>query len=312
MACPAETQTIAMLAHLVGSESSEVSAKQSALLHGQLPFILLANSVNSAILALTHWNQISHGILLSWFASIQVTALLRYILLLHGTQNPGAGNWDRRFFAGTLISGACWGAGGLLLFAAGSIPHQTFLTFVLGGMSAGAIATLSADFRLVLAYVIPAMLPLAIRFFIEPDQLHLAMGSMVVLFMILVLNISWRWYRTMLTSLTLEVTNGQLVAQLQSEIVERQQIEADLKTARNFLEERVRERTAELQFALDNVKVLRGLLPICSCCKKIRDDQGYWTQLETYIHRHSGADFTHGLCPDCGEKLFQEHVDQFG
>ena len=107
------------------------------------------------------------------------------------------------------------------------------------------------------------------------------------------------------------MTKGELVVQLRSEIAERQQIEEDLRKARDFLEERVRERTAELQHALDNVKVLRGMLPICSSCKKIRDDQGYWTQLETYIHLHSDADFTHGLCPGCAEKLFEGYIEQF-
>jgi len=131
------------------------------------------------------------------------------------------------------------------------------------------------------------------------------------LFLILMIDISWRWYRSALTLLTLEVHNGQLITKLKSEIDERQQIEEDLRKARNFLEERVSERTAELQQAIDRVKVLRGLLPICSSCKKIRDDQGYWTQLEIYIHQHSEADFTHGLCPDCAERLFQGYIEQF-
>ena len=56
---------------------------------------------------------------------------------------------------------------------------------------------------------------------------------------------------------------------------------------------------AALQEALANVRELSGLLPICAGCKKIRDDQGYWTQLERYIAQHSRASFTHGLCPDC-------------
>lgn len=56
---------------------------------------------------------------------------------------------------------------------------------------------------------------------------------------------------------------------------------------------------AELQTALANVKTLRGLIPICAGCKKIRDDRGYWNKLEDYIQRHSNADFTHGLCPEC-------------
>src|SRR5215472_7316079 len=55
----------------------------------------------------------------------------------------------------------------------------------------------------------------------------------------------------------------------------------------------------QLQEALTNIKTLQGLLPICAACKKIRDDQGYWHQVEEYISQHSGAEFTHGICPDC-------------
>ena len=55
----------------------------------------------------------------------------------------------------------------------------------------------------------------------------------------------------------------------------------------------------ELQDALANIKRLRGLLPICASCKKIRDDKGYWNELEAYILEHSEAEFTHGICPDC-------------
>lgn len=61
---------------------------------------------------------------------------------------------------------------------------------------------------------------------------------------------------------------------------------------------------AELRGALANVKTLSGLLPICASCKNIRDDQGYWNQIETYISDHSMAEFTHSLCPDCIRKLY--------
>jgi hypothetical protein len=57
--------------------------------------------------------------------------------------------------------------------------------------------------------------------------------------------------------------------------------------------------TASLQDALIQVKTLQGMLPICAHCKKIRDDQGSWQQLEAYICQHSGAKFSHGVCPDC-------------
>jgi len=62
----------------------------------------------------------------------------------------------------------------------------------------------------------------------------------------------------------------------------------------------------ELQEALAEVRTLTGLLPICASCKKIRDDQGYWNQIEDYISRHSKATFSHGLCPECAKKLYPE------
>jgi len=62
----------------------------------------------------------------------------------------------------------------------------------------------------------------------------------------------------------------------------------------------------ELQEALANVKTLRGLLPICASCKKVRDDGGYWSQIETYLRAHSEAEFSHGICPECARQLYPE------
>jgi CheY-like chemotaxis protein len=71
--------------------------------------------------------------------------------------------------------------------------------------------------------------------------------------------------------------------------------------------ERDRERLIkELQTALAEVKLLSGLLPICASCKNIRDDQGYWSRVETYFEKRSGATFSHGICPDCATKLYPE------
>lgn len=89
----------------------------------------------------------------------------------------------------------------------------------------------------------------------------------------------------------LETTNERLAA----EIVERKQAQA----AREQL-------IAELQEALAKVKLLSGLVPICSSCKKIRDDQGFWKQVETYVAEHSEAKFSHGPCPDCARQLYRE------
>jgi sigma-B regulation protein RsbU (phosphoserine phosphatase) len=82
----------------------------------------------------------------------------------------------------------------------------------------------------------------------------------------------------------------------------RLQIGARIVTLQQSLAQRVR----ELQAALDTVKVLAGLLPICSYCKRIRDDNDYWQQLESYVSEHTNAQFSHGICPACFEHAQRE------
>lgn len=73
--------------------------------------------------------------------------------------------------------------------------------------------------------------------------------------------------------------------------------------------ETLRDTVTKLETALDEVKTLRGIIPICASCKKVRDDQGFWSQVEEYISKRTGVDFTHGLCPECA-KAFMEEVER--
>ncbi|RMG74162.1 MAG: response regulator [Nitrospirae bacterium] len=68
----------------------------------------------------------------------------------------------------------------------------------------------------------------------------------------------------------------------------------------------------QLQEAMKEIKTLSGLIPICASCKKIRDDSGYWKQVEQYIEEHSQAEFSHGLCPDCAKKLYPGYYKERG
>ena len=101
------------------------------------------------------------------------------------------------------------------------------------------------------------------------------------------------------------VSNKELVARIQA--MER------IKRAEDALREHEKQQAklvAELREALAEIKTLKGFIPICAWCKKIRDDEGYWNQLEAYISAHTDAVFSHGLCPECAEKYMAEIRDR--
>jgi CheY-like chemotaxis protein len=89
-----------------------------------------------------------------------------------------------------------------------------------------------------------------------------------------------------------------------AEVRERVRIHIALRQA---MEEQ-RRLNQELQAALDRVKTLEGIIPICAKCKKVREDDGFWTQVEKYIADHTGALFSHGLCPDCAREYFPQEL----
>ncbi len=94
---------------------------------------------------------------------------------------------------------------------------------------------------------------------------------------------------------------GELARMFNSMTEKRRQIEAER-------EKLIR----DLRAALAEVKLLSGFLPICTSCKKIRDDKGYWNQIESYISTHSDVKFSHSVCPDCAKKLYPDFVDENG
>lgn len=104
-------------------------------------------------------------------------------------------------------------------------------------------------------------------------------------------DVRWFWDRGLVLS---DGSDGRVVRDgFIADITER--VEAEAEKARLV---------EELKLALSEVKTLSGLIPICASCKKIRDDKGYWNNLEQYIMDHTGADFTHGICPDCASRLY--------
>src|SRR5512139_433749 len=94
---------------------------------------------------------------------------------------------------------------------------------------------------------------------------------------------------------------------------EREELRARIRAATRILnlQKALAQRVRDLEDALDHIKTLQGILPICSYCKKIRDDQNYWQQLELYISSRSGAEFSHSICPDCFETVVKPELQKY-
>jgi len=100
----------------------------------------------------------------------------------------------------------------------------------------------------------------------------------------------------------------------EEEVLARVRAHLMLRTLQKAIEERnaqleeknvqLEEKNVQLEEAIANVRTLRGLLPICAGCKKIRDDKGYWNQIEAYVESHSDARFSHGICEECADRLY--------
>ncbi len=90
-----------------------------------------------------------------------------------------------------------------------------------------------------------------------------------------------------------------LVLDLQRAITEQRKTEKEIRES----EEEKEKLIIELRESFSEIKTLSGLLPICTSCKKIRDDNGYWNQIEAYVSKHSDAQFSHAVCPDCAKQI---------
>lgn len=222
-------------------------AEQVKLLYKNAPVAMVATLINSTILTIILWGSISHKVLISWLLCNCLLMLPRFMLVYrynHASIKPyDAGRWGAWLIVGLASSGIVWGSASIFLFAAESIAHQIFLAFILAGMVAGGLVTFSVMRGAFLAFSLPALIPVMIRFFSLGDDIHIAMGGMTLLFTILVLVSAQQINTTILSSLKLQFENSSLIinlgsqknhveklnTNLESEVMERKQIEKALR-----------------------------------------------------------------------------------
>lgn len=198
--------------------SAALNAEQIKLAYAQLPAGLLASLVNAPLVSIALWGETPSFRIVAWLAAVGVLTVWRYLTLLQYRSNAadaaGAETWGRRFRLGAALSGISWGAAGFWLFPAHSDAHQMLLGFVLGGMVAGGIATLSSLPRAYLLFMLPAIAPFLVRMLAFGGQSHVFMGLMVVVFAAIMWVASGRVHAMIKESLLVRFENLELVTDL--------------------------------------------------------------------------------------------------
>lgn len=167
------------------SNDLAIAAEQTSQIYKAVNNAIVVTIINSIILTIVLWSVISHTILLIWLASILFVSLVRSITSYYYRQASPTFDevysWKQRFLVGSSLTAVIWAASSVLLFPVDDIARQVFLAFVIGGMAAGAITSLSFIKSAVNIYLCITLIPLAIRFFTSGTDLSLAMGSMISL-----------------------------------------------------------------------------------------------------------------------------------
>jgi diguanylate cyclase (GGDEF)-like protein/PAS domain S-box-containing protein len=258
----------------------QIRAEQIRLLFEQLPSALIATTIVGGLVVYVLWSRVPQLWLVAWLLALAATTLARVGLrrAYFRAMPPAstAGPWGRRFLAGVLISGMVWGIAGVFPISPDDFIVEIFLSFVLAGLAAGGMSTLSSYRGAYAAFLVPAILPFAIKVMVQEGEVFVAMSSMLLLFIAMMSLISARHYKSVTESLLLRFDNAELLddlasardrqqainRELQGQMQEKRRTEEALRRAYDDLECKVQERTAQLGKANDVLRTEKELFRV--------------------------------------------------
>jgi signal transduction histidine kinase/CheY-like chemotaxis protein len=229
----------------------QILAAQLRLLYNNGNVAIGVTVVAAAVLAQMQWPVIPHRFILSWCLYMLLISAARYVQGRRFGSTPTSGlltgKWRAIFAIGTGLAGAGWGTAGILFYPEAHLAHQVFLAFILGGVMLAAASLLAPRPESFLAFMVPTGLAPALRFALQGDEHHVAMGLMAGIFTIVTLITTWRIYATIVSSLNLQFDNQDLVEDLQA-------ANRHAEALNEHLEVRVQERTAELRHSAGQLR----------------------------------------------------------
>lgn len=206
----------------------ELFAEQVKLLYNNAPLAYVTTLINGAILIYVLRGHISTPVLLAWYGSLLLVTAIRSIAVWRYACIPpapgDARRWNVIYLIGAALAGSVWGSTAIVLFPLDSISHQVFIAFVLAGMAAGGISVLAPRIEVCLAFLLPQLLPLAIRYFSLNTGLQRAMGILTLIFLAAISISALSFHRSVVTSLHLRFDKRAL----EEEVMRRRHAEEEL------------------------------------------------------------------------------------
>ena len=248
-----------------------------------------------------------------WFLAMAGVLLIRFLIFHNYNQQAEDAIVPGKMFVkcalSTFANGILWGVFGVYTYYHVPLIYFFFALIILGGMVAAAAATNSVSIPIFFAFTLPIILPVCLVLLMTGQFERILLGLLTLAYLGVMSQSARQLNKVILTSIRYRYENLQLLNHLKKEEIQTRKLNARLALdieKRKKAEEEKERLIRRLQKALDEVKTLSGMIPICANCKKVRDDKGYWDQIETYIHKHSNADFSHGICPECAKELYPD------
>lgn len=189
--------------------NATILAEQTSQIYAAVKSTIIATLINSSILVFVLWSVIDHDILLIWLAAITLISLARSINAYQYKKTTPhlekAPLWSRRFLTGSLLASLAWGVSSIWLFPLNDLARQVFLAFVIGGMAAGAVTSLSYMKLPIYFYLCLTLIPLSIRFFYSETELGFTMSGMLAFYLVMLVIAANRTHSTIKKTICLHI-----------------------------------------------------------------------------------------------------------
>lgn len=306
----------------VTSESPDIVAKvreaQIRQLYGQTYLAIAGSLVAAFTVGSVLWQEVPRSPLLWWLAFILATTLLRIVsTIIFYRLAPGGEKisfWAHLHACISLTFAIAWGVPFFILWPASSTLHQMVLPICVMAIGASTMAIYHTWVPSFIGFLLISLGCFSLRFLIEGTVVHTVVGCAGI-FCILILvragsMMNAKTRNALITGLKNEklaqtlIEDKKKIDALNSQLTIENRVRLKAEKAAIATQRKIELANKDLEQALADIKQLSGMLPICASCKKIRDDDGYWSKLENYFEHHSDLLFSHSLCPDCAEAMY--------